>query len=512
MRSLPLTRSKAAHVTRFAVIGDFGEHGHNAHNVSQLVKSWQPDFITTVGDNHYGGKKSRGIDANIGEYYHSYIYPYLGDRGPGAFVNRFFPILGNHDWYAASCVDGQCRGPYFDYFTLPGNQRYYSFDWGPVRFFMLNSDPHEPDGISGISTQAMWLRAQLATSKATWNLVYLHHPPYSSGQRHGSHEALQWPFAQWGAHVVLSGHDHTYERIHRDSIVYFVNGVGGRSHHPFGSPVDGSQLRYSNDFGAMLVDATDHSLTFEFYDTRGKLIDRYTMTAPSPRLLPAPLNPEQEERCIVRIHTPMDDASEMLDDGTTLCGNTELALGSRSRERRHLVGLRFPGVDIPACATVIDARIEFTACHKNKGDTFLRIHGERAGSAQVFSHGQFNLSQRTRTKASVQWSDLPRWKKVGESHQTPDLASIVQEIVDQPGWNVGNPVVFLIEGEGKRNAVTYNLQPAAAPRLVVQYQRPQPEPRPASESSNRVPAELNQKIYLPVTIAQHHPSLQCMKK
>lgn len=103
-------------------------------------------------------------------------------------------------------------------------------------------------------------------------------------------------------------------------------------------------------------------------------------------------------------------------------------------------------------------------------EILFEIHGERTGSAQVFSHEQFNLSKRIRTATSVQWPDLPRWKRIRELHRTPDLASIIQEIVEQSDWNTGNTIVFLIEEEGKRNAVNYNLQPAAAPRLVVQYQ------------------------------------------
>jgi tartrate-resistant acid phosphatase type 5 len=88
--------------------------------------------------------------------------------------------------------------------------------------------------------QATWLRDRLSASTATWKIVYMHHPSFSSGQ-HGSSRALQWPYKEWGATAVLAGHDHTYERTLRDGLPYFVNGLGGRSKYVFKETVAGSQ-------------------------------------------------------------------------------------------------------------------------------------------------------------------------------------------------------------------------------------------------------------------------------
>jgi hypothetical protein len=88
---------------------------------------------------------------------------------------------------------------------------------------------------------------------------------------------MQWPFQAWGAHAVITGHDHTYERIVQNGFPYFVNGLGGRSLYSFGTPVSGSQVRYNANYGAQLVDATDQSITFSFYNRAGSLIDTYTM-------------------------------------------------------------------------------------------------------------------------------------------------------------------------------------------------------------------------------------------
>jgi hypothetical protein len=258
----------AADAIKFAVIGDYGSSGRNEADVSELVKGWDPDFIVTVGDNNYPAGAASTIDENVGQYFHEFIYPYTGTYGIGADTNRFFPALGNHDW------DTSNAQPYLDYFTLPGNERYYDFVQGPVHFFVVDSDPREPDGITSTSIQAQWLQDALAAPTSPWNLVYMHHSPYSSG-KHGSNPELQWPYAEWGADAVFSGHDHVFERIIRDGIPYFVNGLGGGSKYGFEALISGSQIRYNDDYGAMLVEANESNITFQFITRTGLLVDTY---------------------------------------------------------------------------------------------------------------------------------------------------------------------------------------------------------------------------------------------
>ena len=262
------TQAPMAPVT-FAVIGDYGEAGSTEAAVAQLVLGWKPDFIVSVGDNNYLTGAQATIDANIGQYFHSFIFPYKGKYGPGADTNRFWPALGNHDWLS----DG--AKPYLDYFTLPGNERYYDVEQGPAHLFILDTDPNEPDGITSTSTQAAWLRATLKASTSCWNLVVEHHPPYSSGDVHGSNKTLQWPFGPWGADAVLSGHEHTYERIMVGGIPYFVNGLGAITRYSFTKPVPGSTVRYNGNYGAMRVTATTTRITYQFITIDGKVIDTY---------------------------------------------------------------------------------------------------------------------------------------------------------------------------------------------------------------------------------------------
>jgi len=268
---------------RFAVIGDFGEAGPVEEDVANQVKSWNPEFIITVGDNNYDNGEAATIDANVGQSYHEFIGNYSGSYGSGAVSNNFYPTLGNHDWITKSGTPPLPQ-PYLDYFTLPGNERYYNFIRGPIEFFALDSDPNEPDGRTISSTQAIWLQTQLGASTAPWKLVYFHHAPYSSA-RHGPDTTMQWPFQDWGATAVLAGHDHTYERIVLNDFPYFVNGIGGKENlYSFNTPITGSVVRYNDDNGAMLVEATEDCLSFQLITRAGAIIDTYTIDNRAPVL------------------------------------------------------------------------------------------------------------------------------------------------------------------------------------------------------------------------------------
>jgi hypothetical protein len=162
--------------------------------------------------------------------------------------------------------------PYLDYFELPGNERYYSFTWEFIEFFALSSDWAEPDGIGEGSVQAAWLERALADSTAQWKVVYFHHAPYSSGY-HGPTVHMQWPFESWGADLVLAGHDHHYERLEVGGLTYFIVGISGGGIYDIYTLYPGSQARYQDTWGALLVEATPDVMRFWFYNIEGDLID-----------------------------------------------------------------------------------------------------------------------------------------------------------------------------------------------------------------------------------------------
>lgn len=260
----------------FAIIGDYGWAGTDVVQVSELVHTWDPQQIYTVGDNNYPAGSGDTLDANVGQYYHDYIAPYTGSYGSGAAVNAFFPALGNHDWLTA---DAQ---PYFDFFALPGNERYYTVTSGAVQFVVLDSDSHEPDGIGLSSVQATWARDVLQSSGVAWQVVLLHHAPYSSAT-HGPNPAVQWPFAEWGADLVVAGHDHTYERLLIDGIPYVVNGTGGAPLYGFPVVLPESVVRDNSAHGAQRCAATKATLTCDYLVVDasvpdGRLVDSFTLT------------------------------------------------------------------------------------------------------------------------------------------------------------------------------------------------------------------------------------------
>ena len=290
--------------TVIGVIGDYGAAYKNAVSysneqaVANLVKSWNPHFIMTVGDNNYPNNEASNIDTNIGQFYHDYIYPYVGTYGAGATSNRFFPTIGNHDW-ALGYYGTNGLTPYLDYFTLPGNERYYNVRHGNLEIFAVASDQMEPDGATATSIQAMWLSNALAVSTATWRLVYFHASPYSSGRLHGTQTQestnMLWPFKDWGASLILAGHDHVYERVETNGLTYFINGLGGDRIDSFYSPpTAGSQVRYNATYGAQRLDVTETNLTVRFINITNEVIDTYTL-----EVLPARLTPSLKANEIV---------------------------------------------------------------------------------------------------------------------------------------------------------------------------------------------------------------------
>lgn len=267
-------RAQSDRIT-FAVIGDYGLAGQPLLDVSNLIKSWNPDFIVTLGDNNYPNGQAFTIDDNIGQYFHEYIFNYKGKYGSGSPTRRFYPSLGNHDW-------GTTGGkPLFDFFGDVKRLTYYDFVQGPVHFFVLDSDRNEPDGVTATSDQAKWLKKSLAASTSPFNLIIFHHAPYSSGQ-HGPTEYMRWPFKEWGADAVLSGHDHIYERLLVNGIPYFVNGIGGAEIYDIRAIAPESQVRFNQDFGAMRVEATSNTVKFQMFTRAGVLVDEYTIGGTTP--------------------------------------------------------------------------------------------------------------------------------------------------------------------------------------------------------------------------------------
>jgi subtilisin-like proprotein convertase family protein len=358
---------------KFAVIGDFGDNSTGEAQVASLVQSWAPEFVITLGDNNYENGAASTIDANIGQFYHSFIYPYTGSYGAGATQNRFFPALGNHDWVTTGAT------PYLNYFQLPGNERYYDFVRGPVHFFAVDSDTHEPDGTSPTSVQGTWLKNALAAATEPWKIVYFHHSPFSSGTENGSSTWMQWPFQQWGATAVLSGHEHDYERILVNGFPYFVNGVGGAEIFPLGTPVAGSVAGYNGDHGAMLVNATSTSLQFQFFNRSNVLIDSYAIPSGPSLAVNARLTAES------------GPVNGIIDPGERV--TVALAVTNSGGNATNVVGtlLANSGVTSPTAAQTYGAVLGGNTIEKSFSFTAVGNGGDTITAALQLQDGATNL-------------------------------------------------------------------------------------------------------------------------
>ncbi len=238
-----------------AVIGDFGSGLEAERSVADLVRRARPVAVVTAGDNVYD---DRGYPTLVGDYY-----------GRWVAAGNVLPAVGNHDH------DVGIRA-FDEYFSYLDGRHVYSAGRGGMRFFVLDSTTALGSATS-MARQRAWLKRSLQASRARWKVVVLHHPPYSSGA-HGSSPELRWPYAAWGADLVVSGHDHDYERVSADRTTFVVDGAGGKELYDFNEPVPGSRVRYNAGYGALFLTATARTLTGEFWSAGGDRVDRFVLT------------------------------------------------------------------------------------------------------------------------------------------------------------------------------------------------------------------------------------------
>ena len=168
----------------------------------------------------------------------------------------------------------------------------------------------------------------------------------------------------------------------------------------------------------------------------------------------------------VQISAGSDDAEEQSDGSMSLTSSDlEMTFDSGGNQK---VGMRFNGLIIPNGATITNATIQFQVDEVNNVATSLTIQGEDVVNASTFISSTGNITNRSLTTASVLWSPDP-WDTVGVDQQTPDISSVIQEIVNLPGWASGNSLVVLISGNGERTAESFNGVASAAPILHLEF-------------------------------------------
>ncbi|MDL2356528.1 MAG: metallophosphoesterase [Pseudomonadota bacterium] len=186
----------------------------------------------------------------------------------GAFRQRTYPVPGNHE-YATPGAAG-----YFGYFGAVAAAGHYSVQLGAWRLYALDSNL----GPAAHAAQLAWLREELRRHPTRCSLAYWHHPLYSSGM-HGNNARMRdvWQvLVEAGAELVLSGHDHIYERFapqdadgRRDDahgMRQFVVGTGGAHQTPLAWPLPNSETGDSNVTGVLKLELGDDGYAWEFVE------------------------------------------------------------------------------------------------------------------------------------------------------------------------------------------------------------------------------------------------------
>jgi hypothetical protein len=170
-----------------------------------------------------------------------------------------------------------------------------------------------------------------------------------------------------------------------------------------------------------------------------------------------------------RIASGNDDAEEG-SSGYVSLDSSDLELIYDSSQQ--VIGLRFAGVKLPQGATILNAYVQFRVDETSSSSVTLSVRGEASPNAAAFSTVSRNLSTRMLTSASVSWTP-PAWPTLGASgldQRTPELAPLVQEIVNQADWAAGNALVLIITGSSnKRVAEAFEGNVGGAPLLHVEY-------------------------------------------
>lgn len=250
--SLPLKEGSV----RFAVIGDTGTGTDKQKELADLMVQYKQrypyEFVLMLGDNMYGGEGPADFKTKFEDVYKRL----LDDKV------KFYASLGNHD---------ESNQRFYEYFNMNGEE-YYVFKKGNVSFYALNSNYMD-------KRQIKWIEEQFASDTSDWKICFFHHPPYSSGGKHGSEEELRKViepiFIKYGVNAVFAGHEHFYERIKpQNGIYYFISGAGGKLREgdvKKGSPL--TEKAFDKDMSFMILEIAGDEMHFQVISRTGETVD-----------------------------------------------------------------------------------------------------------------------------------------------------------------------------------------------------------------------------------------------
>jgi hypothetical protein len=237
--------------------GDISTCGNSNDEATAKLLDSISGTVFTAGDNVY----SSGTYTQYTNCYHPTW---------GRHKSRTKPVPGNHEYNTSGAAG------YFRYFS--NTPSYYAYNLGDWRVYALNSEID----VSSTSAQVRWLKSDLTANPKRCVLAYWHKPRWSSGSHYGSNSKYQtlWKtLYDAGAEVVISGHEHSYERFKEmnasgsagsPGLREFVVGTGGASHYGFGSTLSTSQIRNSSTYGVLKLTLNSTSYSWKFVPVAGK--------------------------------------------------------------------------------------------------------------------------------------------------------------------------------------------------------------------------------------------------
>lgn len=269
----------------FAAVGDSGTASSTQVAVGNRIIAANPEILLHVGDTAYDNGTAAEVQSKFFAPWAS-----LFAQVP------FYVALGNHEYNT-----DQAR-PTLDSLELPvndrGSERYYSFDRGHVHFVALDSNCVRGYTATESSCKQAdmlaWLEADLTANAQPWTVVFFHHPPWSSGD-HASAPLVRDAFGpsleRHGVDLVLTGHDHDYERSHpmigtrvagagERGIPYLVIGTGSAKLKApsIAKQPEWSAVRRSDTYGYLDVQVDRGTLVARFIGTNGSTVDSLTLT------------------------------------------------------------------------------------------------------------------------------------------------------------------------------------------------------------------------------------------
>lgn len=263
--SITVSAPPGTDVTMIAA-GDIAQCNNGNDEATAALVAEIPGTVAVLGDNVY----ENGTATEYTNCYHP---------SWGAFKDRTKPSVGNHEYGTAGATG------YYNYFGAAAGdptKGYYSYDLGAWHIVVLNSNCSAVSCNVG-SAQDQWLRADLTANTKPCVLAYWHHPRFNSGASHGNNTNVA-PFwdalYQYGAEVILNGHEHLYERFApqtpaavadaTNGIRQFTVGTGGRSFYSIGAVKANSEVLNNNTYGVLKLTLSDGGYAWQFVPVAGK--------------------------------------------------------------------------------------------------------------------------------------------------------------------------------------------------------------------------------------------------